>query len=164
MFSCNTTYFELISLIDMPDPNITYESPEHIRSRLQNLLEALRFTDRLELVISRGQLATELIDELALSAEVEPEEIGKHREDVTAITTTRIKIILINKVRSLLSMQSKVHSNRGKALLLGRIITELEGIKDQVEKIIHDHNLNDIIRQIKEVQHTFEAWDDQYKE
>ncbi len=146
----------------MTEPKITYESADHIRSRLQNIIEALRFTDHLELVISRGQMAMELVDELALSYDVEPEEIEKRRAEVTDLTTTRIKIVLVNKVRSLLSMQSKVHSNKGKALLLGRIITELEGIKEQVEKVIRDHNLNDIIRQIKEVQRTFESWDDEY--
>ena len=147
----------------MPEPKITYESADHIRSRLQNIIEALRFTDHLELVIERGQLAMELVDELALTSDVEPEEIEQRRSEVTELTTNRIKIVLVNKVRSLLSMQSRVHSNRGKALLLGRIITELETTKEQVEKVIHDHNLNDIIRQVKDVQRTFETWDDQYE-
>ena len=148
----------------MPESKITYESADHIRGRLQNIVEALRFTDRLDLVISRGEMAMELVGELALTNEVEPLEIEQRRNEVSELTSTRIKLLLINKIRSLLSMQTKVHSNRGKALLLGRIITELEATKEQVEKVIQDHNLNEIIRQIRDVQRTFETWDDDYKE
>ncbi len=135
----------------------SYQLIDEVRNHLNNVVNSLRLSDRLDIVIERGKIATRLIDDLLQYENVDPKEIEDRRKDVTDLVVKRIQIILIHKVKSLLALQSKAPTNRGKIFLLDRLIAELEQSRDEVEVIIPDHNINDIIHKIREVRHSLQT-------
>ena len=129
----------------------SYQSVDQIRSHLDNVTNSLRLSERLEIVIERGKIAIHLIEELAMQADVDPAEVEGRKNDISDLILRRIQLILIRKVRGLLALQSKAPTFRGRIFLLDRLIAELEQSRLEIEELIPDHNIDDIVQQIRQV-------------
>ncbi len=139
---------------DMEKMKESFQSIDQIRSHLDNVTNSLRLSDRLDIVIERGQIAIHLIAELSNQKSIQLQEVEERRKDVEELVLKRIQLILIRKVRTLIAMQSKAPTFKGKVFLLDRLIAELEESRNEIQVIIPDNNIEKIVHQIKEVRNT----------